>query len=86
MNRICKHAHKIGELWRSTTTPTPLTDVPKHITNEDDRMRYAGWERVIDIDDNDPSNWQCGWRSADMPPPVLRAAGGNHLRAGDCDV
>jgi hypothetical protein len=84
MKRICKYAHKIQEVFQARA-PTPLDDVPPHITGEDARMAYAGWSRVVDIDDNDLSNWQCGWRVNDMPPPIIRSSGGNYLRDGDCE-
>jgi len=82
--RICAHARKITEMWRAQD-PKPPEDTPAHIVGEKERMAYSGWTRVIDIDDS-PQNWQCGWRAGDMPVPVARSAGGNSLRAGDCDT
>jgi len=84
MNRICRHAHKIQEMYRAAHPMNP-EDVPPHIKNDDERMKYAGWSKVTDLDDNDPGNWQCAWRFDDLPPPILRSSGGNTLRKGDCD-
>ena len=84
MNIICRHARKIQEMYVSTS-PTSADDVPPHVVGVDNRMAYAGWRKVVDIDDSDPSNWQCGWPLDDMPIAILRSAGGNSLRAGDCE-
>ena len=85
MERICRHAFKISEMWRGNN-PRPTDHAPPHIIGEDERMRYSGWEKVVNIDDS-LDNWQCGWgREHDMPVPLARLAGGNYLRSGDCDA
>ncbi len=89
MKAICRHAFKIQEKWSAPADRVvSLEDVPPHIVDEDERMRRAGWTKHVDIDDNDPSNWQCGWlvSLSAVPKPVARSAGGNSLRHGDCDT
>jgi hypothetical protein len=84
MERICRHARKTQEKW-GASAPTPPADVPAHIAGDDARMTYAGWRRIVDIDDNDPANWECRWLGiAPIPPPLARRA--YPLRAGDCDM
>lgn len=86
MNRICQHARKIQERWSAPAASIrPPEDTPQHITDEDDRLRYNGFSKQEDLDDNDPENFQCTWHySRDTPPFIKRAA--PLLRRGDCDA
>ena len=51
MNRICRHARKITEMWTSAS-PLPPDHAPPHIKDADERMKYSGWDKVVDIDDS----------------------------------